>query len=205
MTSTSKRPTARILVLLVMVLPALVVPAGAAWAIADLFSEPGHVGIVGHRAPEIAANVWYNLADDEDAFRLAGQEGKVVYLFFFQSWCPGCHSHGFPTLQDVHAKYGDRRDIVFVALQTTFEGFSSNDSSAALETVEGFDLNIPTGHDEGFEGEGSITMRRYRSGGTPWTVLIDREGKVRWNGFRISPQRAISAVGALLAEGKGKG
>ena len=61
-------------------------------------------------------------------------------------------------------------------------------------------LPIPTAHDPGPSGRGSLLMRRYRSGGTPWTILIDRKGVVRFNGFRIHPDAALRQVEALLTE-----
>ena len=38
---------------------------------------------------------------------MADFRGKVVYLYFFQSWCPGCHRHGFPTLQAMSKHFAD--------------------------------------------------------------------------------------------------
>lgn len=48
-----------------------------------------------------------------------GNGFKVLYLF--QAWCPGCHSHGFPTLKrlvDAMTPHG----FGFAAIQTVFEG-----------------------------------------------------------------------------------
>ena len=163
-------------------------------------AQAAPMGIVGHPAPELTAQAWYNLPGGQTTFSLKAHRGKVVYMLFFQSWCPGCHSHGFPTLKKVHDRYGGEGEVVFVALQTTFEGFQTNDKEAARRTVEDFDLEIPTGHDSGPSDAGSTTMRRYRSGGTPWTVIVDRGGTVRFNGFRIAPADAIRMIETLVAE-----
>ena len=48
----------------------------------------------------------------------------------------------------------------------------------------------------------SVVMRRYRSGGTPWTVIIDRDGVVRYNDFSVQPTRAISLIDRLLTAKK---
>ncbi|MDP6360864.1 MAG: hypothetical protein QF473_37475 [Planctomycetota bacterium] len=43
-------------------------------------------------------------------------------------------------------------------------------------------------------------MRNYRTGGTPWTIIIDRKGKVRYNDFHIQPAAAIRLFEELLKE-----
>ena len=41
-------------------------------------------------------------------------------------------------------------------------------------------------------------MKRYRSGGTPWVVIIDRKGVVRFNNFHNSPKKSIALIDSLL-------
>jgi len=156
-------------------------------------------GIVDQPAPTwqgIAS--WHQLPDGKSSLDVSELQGKVVYLYFFQSWCPGCHSRGFPTLAATRAAFAGRDDVAFVVVQTVFEGFGSNTAHKGLEAMKKFGLDIPMGHDPGPEGAGSRLMRRYRSGGTPWTVLIDKKGVVRFNGFHITPAAARSKVQALL-------
>ena len=126
----------------------------------------------------------------------------MIYLYCFQSWCPGCHSHGFPTLREVREHFLDAGadDVAFVAVQTVFEGHRTNTATKAKSTVAGFELDIPTGHDPGAGGRRPSLMRGYRTGGTPWTILIDKRGVVRFNGFRIRPDKAIAAIEKLRAE-----
>ena len=158
-------------------------------------------GIVGQPAPTWQGlDTWFQLPKGKKALDVSDLKGKVVYLYFFQSWCPGCHSRGFPTLQHVRHQFGSRDDVIFVAVQTVFEGFHTNTAKKALSTVESFSLDIPTAHDPGRGGSGSLLMKRYRSGGTPWTILIDRKGVVRFNGFRLHPDQARARVETLLAE-----
>lgn len=40
-------------------------------------------------------------------------------------------------------------------------------------------------------------MRRYRTGRTPWPIIIDRNGVVRFDGFRISAERAVARIESL--------
>ena len=88
--------------------------------------------------------------------------------------------------------------MAFVAVQTVFEGFETNTAKAAKETGDEFGLTIPVGHDDGPDSKRSYLMKRYRSGGTPWVVIIDREGVVRFNNFHNSPKKSIALIDSLL-------
>lgn len=147
-------------------------------------------GIVNKPAPPLSGVQWIG-----DAAEIT--EGEVTYMFFFQSWCPGCHSHGFPTLKSLEAEFKD--DVNFIAVQTVFEGFSTNTKSRAARVVKSFGLDIPVGHD-GSQGKPSKLLRRYRGGGTPWTIIIDRNGVVRFNGFRLQPSQGKEMLAMLINE-----
>jgi len=97
--------------------------------------------------------------------------------------------------------FADNPDVVFIAVQTVFEGFDVNTASAAKESADEFGLDIPVGHDSGPAKDGSYLMRRYRSRGTPWTVIIDRDGVVRINDFFIHSKKSTGIINQLLAQG----
>ena len=161
-------------------------------------------GIVGREAPPWDVTQWINLPDGVTAIDRSDFDGKVVYLYCFQSWCPGCHSRGFPTLQALIRRYEDQEDVAFVAVQTVFEGFSTNTVDAAWDTARRYQLEIPVGH-SGESGRRSELMRRYRNGGTPWVVIIDKHGQVRFNDFHISVPQAARTIDALrTADGVGQ-
>ena len=53
-------------------------------------------------------------------------------------------------------------------------------------------------HDAGTKDERlPRTMTLYRSGGTPWKVIIDKKGAVVFNGFHIDPDQAIKIIRTL--------
>jgi hypothetical protein len=56
------------------------------------------------------------------------------------------------------------------------------------------------GHDPGTTGKRSSIVERYRTGGTPWTILIDRAGVVRANEFHFAPEESIKLLDELLEE-----
>lgn len=143
-------------------------------------------GILGRQAPAWEVQQWYNLPAGNNAPDLEDYSGNVVYLYCFQSWCPGCHSSGFPSLLAAIEMFHDATDVSFIAVQTVFEGFEVNTSAKAQETAERYQLIIPVGHDTGPDNSGSVLMRRYRTGGTPWTVVIGKDGFVHFNDFHAS-------------------
>lgn len=159
-------------------------------------------GVLGEPAPGLGVKTWFNLPDGQTTVDVTDYKGKVVYLYGFQSWCPGCHSQGFPTLANLIKHYEGNPDVAFIAVQTVFEGFGTNTPDAARDTAQRYGLTIPVGH-SGTRDEPSTVMQRYRTGGTPWTVIIGRDGVVRYNDFHIQPEAAVKLIGNLLAATSG--
>lgn len=155
-------------------------------------------GIGGEPAPEWGVTQWFNLPSGETALVLEDVTAEVIYLYCFQSWCPGCHSHGFPTLLDVRDSFADDEDVAFVAIQTVFEGFEVNTLEGARKVAGRYGLEIPFGHDPGPDGQLSLVMQRYRTGGTPWIVLIDRNRHVRFNSFQADSDDLRDMIRQLL-------
>jgi hypothetical protein len=63
-----------------------------------------------------------------------------------------------------------------------------------------YELKIPMAHAAGNPDTHEIPeiMKQYRSGGTPWTVIIDPEGDVVYNHFHIEPPQAVALIERLL-------
>lgn len=157
-------------------------------------------GILGQKAPNWDVADWFNLPSGATRLEITDLSSKVVYLYCFQAWCPGCHSSGFPTLKAVHERFKDEPAVEFVAIQTVFEGFEVNTLDRAREIATQYDLQIPIGHDAGLNGLRSAVMTHYHTGGTPWTIIIDRDRVVRFNDFHIKPQSAIEMIETQLIE-----
>ncbi len=84
---------------------------------------------------------------------------------------------------------------------TVFEGFSTNTKKTGLQSLAKYELSLPMAM-SGTPTKRSGLMRDYRTGGTPWTVLIGPDGRVSWNGFRLTPEQAIARIRELLPDGK---
>jgi hypothetical protein len=80
-----------------------------------------------------------------------------------------------------------------LAIQTVFEGHGTNTYDKILETQKQYDLKIPFGHDPGNESSNNISkvMLNYRTGGTPWFILIDRNNSVVFADFHLNVTNAI--------------
>tara|TARA_B100001013_G_scaffold306393_1_gene209529 strand:- start:372 stop:932 length:561 start_codon:yes stop_codon:yes gene_type:complete len=168
----------------------------------SLYAQRAKPGILGMKAPKWSVDQWINLKGQKDKIDISDFKGKVIYLYCFQSWCPGCHKYGFPTLQKMVDKYGKDDKVALVAVQTVFEGASFNTPDKAWQTAKKYGLKIPIGH-AGKEGKYPALMKNYRTGGTPWVVIIDRQGRVRFNDYHVDPKGAIKFL-AQLKEEKGK-
>jgi thiol-disulfide isomerase/thioredoxin len=161
-----------------------------------LHRQRSQLGIVGQPAPAWDVSHWQQLPSGLTSLDVGDFRGKVLYLYFFQAWCPGCHSSGFPTLQKVRQAFDGQDDVAFAVIQTTFEGHDENGPDKLMPTAERYNLDIPFGQSAGESGTPEI-MRSYRTGGTPWVVLIDKEGRVAFNDFHIDPPTAIAAIDQL--------
>jgi thiol-disulfide isomerase/thioredoxin len=150
--------------------------------------------IIGKKAPSFEVDTWiqtYKQDLDINDFK-----NKVVYIYGFQSWCPGCHSHGFPTLNELSKYYKYDSDVKFVAIQTTFEGFSTNDIQAAKDIIKRYNLTMPVAQ-SGLEGLRSKFMINYNTGGTPWTIIVDKNGIVRFSNFHLTSREAVTIIDKL--------
>ncbi|MBZ9894592.1 MULTISPECIES: redoxin domain-containing protein [unclassified Mesorhizobium] len=156
--------------------------------------------IAGRRAPELAVPYWIDadgIARPPLTLKELGDRHRL--LFFYQHWCPGCHSRGFPALQ---ALVNDPRmkDVGFAAVQTVFEGDSVNTRDTLQVDQQRYSLRIPFGYDGRSPlGAYPSTMENFRTGGTPWFVAIGPDGVVLQDGFDINLNRFVRDVAETRA------
>lgn len=161
-------------------------------------------GIQGQFAPDIKLDYWIDHNGEAAEFSVLEQRGKWVLLKCFQNWCPGCHSSGFPTLQKFSAEFHDHPKVAIAAIQTVFEGFGSNTQDDVRKLQLRYDLPITMGHDPGDRNADdgdhrSQTMKLYRTGGTPWLILINPQGMVVYNHFRVDDEELIEYIRVNVA------
>ena len=158
-------------------------------------------GIEGQLAPQIELDYWIDAKGDPTTFSVTKSRGKWVFLKCFQNWCPGCHSSGFPTLKEFSAEFHDHPDVAIAGIQTVFEGYRSNTLKDVRKLQLRYELPITMGHDPGNPNSGTrpVTMQLYRTGGTPWLILINPDGVVVFNDFHVDRKKLIEYVHSQVA------
>ena len=146
------------------------------------------------KASEFHVKDWIDANGNKiEPIQLSDFKEKFKVVFCFQSWCPGCHSKGFPDLKKLIEEFHENKDIVFLAIQTVFEGYHENTYSKIIEAQKQYNLKIPFGHDAGDDGDSvSNIMLNYQTGGTPWFLFIDKQDTVIFSDFHLNPDAAIS-------------
>jgi len=155
-------------------------------------------GIAGLPAPPLREVRWIDARGEERGPLSLGDIGDGYrILYFFQDWCPGCHAHGFPTLVRLVAELADR-NVGFAAIQTVFEGADVNTFERIRDSQQRYGLKIPFGHAEprGARSTPAI-MEDYRTGGTPWFVVIAPDTEVVFDGFQLDLGPLVRALRSL--------
>ena len=154
--------------------------------------------MIGKEAKSWTSVEWIDGNGDPTSIEFENLENKVVYILNYQSWCPGCHRVGLPRLKELTQHYQNEDELVFLVIQTVFEGFHINTADKNRETQLKYELDIPFGYDAGSETSYPEIMTKYRTGGTPWVIIIDKEKTVQFSNFHLENQSAIVLLNELI-------
>jgi thiol-disulfide isomerase/thioredoxin len=125
---------------------------------------------VGALAPEI------NLpTPDGKNIPLSSLRGKVVLIDFWASWCGPCRAENPNVVKLYQAKKDQGFDIYSVSLD--------KDKNAWIKAIEKDGLTWPS-HVSDLGYWNSSVVKQYGFQGIPFTVLVDREGKIVAKGLR---------------------
>ena len=151
------------------------------------------------KAREFNIKHWVDAnGNKSEQVKLSDFKGKFKVLYCFQSWCPGCHNRGLPALQKMVGALEENEKVIFLAVQTVFEGFEANTYEKMLETQKQYELKILFGHDAGDDDKSiSNIMRNYQTGGTPWFIFIDQHDNVVFADFHLNEDAAIEFLKAI--------
>ena len=125
-------------------------------------------------------------------FNLDAYRGKVVYLDFWASWCGPC-KFSFPYMEQLARRFQGQGLVII----TDNLDQSSARAAAFLRDVGGA-ADIPVIYDQN-----GVLASRYKVSDMPTSILIDRQGKVRYvhRGFyREKEDEYTSHITALLKE-----
>lgn len=154
-------------------------------------------GIQGEKAPLLDVPTWIQVPEGKRKVEITDYEGKVVVMLFFQHWCEASQKRALPTLKNLVDKFGSNEGVAFIAVQTAFQGLTDNTEDKITIAAEEFDLDIPIGHTVKTPEFPSVNGA-YKTGGTPWWVIVDKEGIVEYNGHYLNPEEAEAGLAEML-------
>lgn len=150
-------------------------------------------------APQWETEHWLNA---DMPISLSDLRGRVVMVHAFQMLCPACVSHGIPQAKRV-AELFSGEPLTVVGLHTVFEHHAGMALPSLQAFVHEYRIGFPVGVDKPGPGDDPIprTMRAYGMRGTPTTVLIDAEGRLRRMVFGVHDDLLLgSELRALISE-----
>ena len=150
-------------------------------------------------APEWQTTTWLNSAEPLSLARL---RGRVVLVHAFQMLCPGCVAHGLPQAQRV-AELFKGAPLSVIGLHTVFEHHEAMGLESLRAFLYEYRIRFPVGVDTpGRDGDPMPrTMRAYAMQGTPTTLVIDAQGRLRRQLFGVHDDLLLGAeLGTLLVE-----
>ena len=121
---------------------------------------------------------------------LADLKGPVVMINFWASWCGPCRQE-FPALDQIYAKY---KPMGFTLVAINVESEKSDAEKFLSATPASFPIL--------FDPDNTVSGK-YGVSAMPTTVLVDRQGRVRWQHRAYKPgdeAKYIEQIRAALRE-----
>lgn len=121
---------------------------------------------------------------------LADLKGQVVMINFWASWCGPCRQE-FPALDQIYAKY---KPMGFTLVAINVESEQADAEKFLSATPASFPIL--------FDPDNTVSGK-YGVSAMPTTVLVDRQGRVRWQHRAYKPgdeAKYIEQIRAALRE-----
>jgi len=142
-------------------------------------------GLEGQVAPDFALK-----SSTGENLRLSEYRGDVVMINFWATWCGPCRQE-MPLLDELYTRY---ERVGFNLLGVNID----DDSRRAMQMIDELGVNFPVLFDSRKE-----VSRLYEVEAMPVTVLVDREGNVRYVHHGYKPgyeDKYLDQVRSLLRE-----
>lgn len=148
----------------------------------DLAGKP----LVGQRRPD------YTLGSTDGSIVSASDfDGQVVLVNFWATWCAPCREE-MPMLMDLRHRFHDRGlEVVGIALDDV-------ERARAFAADLGIDYPVLVGSTDVMA---MVRLYGNDSGTLPYSVLVDRDGIVRWSLLGVLEEESLVAkIQALLGD-----
>ena len=142
-------------------------------------------GLEGQTAPDFALK-----SSTGENLRLSEYRGDVVMINFWATWCGPCRQE-MPLLDELYSRY---ERVGFNLLGVNID----DDSRRAMQMIEELGVSFPVLFDARKE-----VSKLYKVEAMPVTVLVDREGTVRYVHHGYKPgyeEKYLDQVRSLLRE-----
>ena len=120
----------------------------------------------------------------------ANQEGKVVFVNFWATWCPPCIAE-MPSIDKLYQQFKDNEQIVFVMVDV------DNQYEKSRKFMESKKLGLPV-----HVPSGDIPAQ-WLGGAIPTTLILDKQGQIaaRHEGMAdYSRPEVVAFINELIAE-----
>ncbi len=134
---------------------------------------------VGDKVPEFSLTTF-----DGQQISLADQQGKVVVLNLWASWCKPCEQEA-ADLEAAWRHYAGRGDVIFLGADYV------DTEPEARKYLEKFDITYPNGPDLR-----TRIAQAFRIRGVPETYIIDQAGILRY--VQIGPFTSLASIKAAV-------
>lgn len=115
------------------------------------------------------ANIDFDFSDENGNVQSTSSlRGKVVFINFWASWCPPCRAE-FPSIETLYSKFKDHPDVFFLTIN------QDNDLAKGRAYLNKENFSVPL-----FTTNGNVPREVY-SGALPTTVVLDKDGKLRYH------------------------
>lgn len=142
-------------------------------------------GMTGQMAPDFVLK-----SSTGENLRLSEYRGDVVMINFWATWCGPCRQE-MPLLDELYARYSR---VGFSLLGVNID----DDSRRAMQMVEELGVRFPILFDERKE-----VSKLYKVDAMPVTILLDREGNIRYVHHGYQPgveDKYLDQIRSLLRE-----
>jgi len=134
----------------------------------------------------------YEITGTDGGLKIAGLEGKVVFIEFFGHKCPPCLA-SIPHLKHLQAKYKDKLAIIAIEVQ----GYSPAQLKAFAKE-KGMNYTVVSGEIERFFVN-YIAQRAQWRGSIPFLLALDPKGNVKFIQAGMLPEKSLESLVAQLS------